>query len=206
MGVEPLFPAIAISRLRMATDGQGVTTLVAGYGCPLRCRYCLNPQSWGEGTRVVPLTPAALYEKVRVDDLYFQATNGGVTFGGGEPLLHAEFIRAFRALCGAKWRLSAETCLNIPPENLAVAMECVDEFIVDIKDLDPEIYRCYTGADNARTLANLQALLDAVGAARVRVRVPNIPNYNTPARVAESVDRLRRMGADRLEVFDYIIR
>ena len=206
MSSEPLFPMIALARHRMATDGQGVTTLVAARGCPLRCRYCLNPQSWQEGTRVREVTPAALYEAVKVDDLYFRATNGGVTFGGGEPLTHAPFIRAFRDLCGDGWRLCAETSLAISRENLETAAQCLDEFIVDVKDTDPQVYRRYTGADNGAMLENLAALLKAVGPGRVRVRVPNIPGYNDPAGVARSVERLRAMGATRLDVFDYIVK
>ena len=45
MANERTFPLFALSRHRMATDGRGVTTLAAAWGCPLRCRYCLNPQS-----------------------------------------------------------------------------------------------------------------------------------------------------------------
>ena len=202
----PVFPAFGISRLRMGSDGTGVTTLVAARGCPLRCRMCINPSGLCEETPVQLHTPESLYELVRVDDLYFQATGGGVTFGGGEPLAHAAFIRAFRAVCGDGWRLSAETCLNVPAENVAIAMECLDEFIVDVKDADPDIYRRYTGADNARALDNLRAVLETLGPDRVLVRVPNIPDFNTPDDVARSLTRLRALGATRFDVFDYIVR
>ena len=75
----------AIIRHRIPTDGDGVTTLVGLKGCPLACKYCLNPQC---GTaKSERLTADELYEKVRIDDLYFIATGGGITFGGGEPLL-----------------------------------------------------------------------------------------------------------------------
>ena len=149
------------------------------------------------------LTPRELYDRVKVDDLYFQATNGGVTFGGGEPLMHAAFIRDFRALCGDRWRISAETCLNIPEKMLDTAIACVDEFIVDVKDTNPEIYRQYTDADNRQTLDNLRRLLESVGAGRVVVRVPHIPGYNKPDDVERSVAVLRRLGATRLDVFTY---
>ena len=206
MSGEPTFPVIGLARHRMGTDGEGVTTLVAARGCPLRCKYCLNPHSWQEGTRVREATPRQLYDAVRRDDLYFRATGGGVTFGGGEPLGHAPFIRAFRALCGDGWKLRAETSLMISRENLEIAMGCLDEFIVDVKDMNPEIYRRYTGADNGPMLGNLAALLSAVGPERVLVRVPNIPGFNTPGDVEDSVRRLQAMGAARLDVFDYIVR
>ena len=64
----------AIIRHRIPTDGDGVTTLVGLKGCPLACKYCLNPQC---GTaKSERLTADELYEKVRIDDLYFIATGG----------------------------------------------------------------------------------------------------------------------------------
>ena len=92
---EPLFPLLSLSRLRMGTDGEGVTTLAAGAGCPLSCRWCINKRLLRELT-AEPVTAAELLDRVKIDDLYFRATGGGVTFGGGESLLHAGFIRRFR--------------------------------------------------------------------------------------------------------------
>ena len=199
----PLFPLMAFSRLRMETDGQGVTSLAAAWGCPLRCRMCLNPQCLRPGTPVTPVTPEALYERARGDDLYFRATNGGVAFGGGEPLVHADFIAAFRALCGPGWRLTAETSLNVPRENVLAAAECVDEFWVDVKDMDPEVYLRYTGRSNERVKSNLEALLRAVGPERLMARVPLIPGGNTAEGVEKSAEALRRMGVTRLDRFTY---
>ena len=88
-----------LSRHRLTTDGEGVTTLVAFSGCPLRCKYCLNKASW-DMANGRDYTPETLFEEVKIDQLYFLATHGGVTFGGGEPLLQVEFIKAFRELCG----------------------------------------------------------------------------------------------------------
>ncbi len=55
--------------------------------------------------------PAELYDETRIDELYFLATNGGVTFGGGEPGMHPDFIREFRELCGQGWQINLETSL-----------------------------------------------------------------------------------------------
>ena len=84
---------IGFRRHCLTTDGEGVTTLAAFWGCPLRCQYCLNPHSLREGTKCEELTPSQLYDKVKIDNLYFLATNGGVTFGGGEPLLQVPVVR-----------------------------------------------------------------------------------------------------------------
>lgn len=201
----PRFPLFALGRHRLGSDGAGVTTLAAARGCPLRCKYCLNPQSLRAETPARMVSPAQLYEMTRVDDLYFQATGGGVTFGGGEPLLYAPFIAAFREICGAAWRLRAETSLNLPEEAARLALSCLDEAIVDIKDANPRIYRAYTGKGNARTLANLRLALDTLGPERVLVRVPRIPGFNTEKDVEKTIAALRDMGATRLDAFTYRI-
>ena len=202
---EPRYPLLSLSRLRMGTDGVGVTTLVAGAGCPLRCRWCINKKLLREAP-AEEITAEELLTRVRIDDLYFRATNGGVTFGGGESLLHAAFLRRFRALCPAEWRICAETSLAVPEEQLRLSLGAVDEYIADCKDMDAEIYRRYTGGDAARMKENLRLLLESVGPERVLVRVPLIPEYNTEADRGRSVRELRAMGVTRLDVFDYVKR
>lgn len=147
---------IGIARHRLSTDGDGVTTLVAFHGCPLSCRYCLNPQSLGDGGRFREYSPEQLYAETRIDELYFLATNGGVTFGGGEPCLRPQFIREFRGLCGPEWRLNLETSLNVPIANIEALLPVVNTLIIDIKDTNPNIYRDYTGQSNALVLENLR--------------------------------------------------
>lgn len=202
---EPLYPLLALSRLRMGIDGPGVTTLVAGAGCPLRCRWCINRRLLREAP-AESVTAAELVERLRIDDLYFRASGGGVTFGGGESLLHAAFLRRFRELCPPDWRISAETSLAVPPEALRLALDAADLFIVDCKDMDEDVYRRYTGGDGARMKDNLRLLLSLVGPERVTVRVPLIPGCNTPEHQARSVAALKALGVTRLDVFEYVIR
>ena len=204
---EPLYPLLSLSRLRMATDGAGVTTLIAGAGCPLSCRWCINKRILREG-RTTPVTAAELVEKLRIDDLYFRATGGGVCFGGGESLLHAPFLRAFRAAAPADWRVTLETSLAVPEESVRLGAENADFFIVDCKDMDPAVYHRYTGGDGALMEANLRLLLRLVGRSRIRVRVPLIPEFNSPEGQAASARALLAMGFSQqdLDLFSYIIR
>lgn len=196
-------PVITFSRLRMTTDGEGVTTLVIFHDCPLRCKYCLNPFSFAPDTKREDLTPEQLYDKVKIDDLYFVATGGGVTFGGGEPLLRADFLKEFRALCGDRWHLCAETSLNVPRETVLTAAECMDMFYVDCKDTNPEIYKAYTGIQNAQMLENLRTLISLAGTERVVVRVPLIPGYNTESDRERSRSLLESMGVTQFDFFTY---
>ncbi len=197
---------IAVARHRMQTDGEGVTTLCAFYGCPLRCKYCINPQSFAENSKTFELTPAELFERVKIDDLYFQATGGGVTFGGGEPLLNAEFLKEFKALCPKEWRLCAETSLNVSETAVRSAAKIFDWFFIDIKDMNGDIYKAYTGKSNGRVVENLKLLLKLVPPEKITVRIPLIPNYNTESDRASSVAALKEMGVTQFDLFDYIIK
>lgn len=148
-------PLIGIERHRIATDGVGVTTLVAFHGCPLRCRYCLNPQCLQPDYFWRDVTVEDLLAEVAVDDLYFQATGGGITFGGGEPLLRGDFIADFCRRKPAAWHITLETSLNVPRHCLETVFPHIDQYFVDIKDTHPDIYRSYTARDNAPVMANL---------------------------------------------------
>ena len=201
-------PVVSLNRHRLKTDGVGVTTLVASYGCPLKCKYCINKRVLSPDilSKCVHMTPEQLYEKLKIDDLYFIATGGGVTFGGGESLLYADFIAAFRKVCGEKWQITVETSLNVPKENLLTILPVADAFIVDIKDMNPEIYQAYTGRDNDRVIENLKLLIQEKSPEQIRIRVPAIPEFNKKADMEASVHLLQEMGFTDIEVFPYVIR
>ena len=193
---------IGIVRHRIGTDGKGVSTLVGFSGCPLRCKYCINPQCF-DSQRGTPYTARGLYDTVKKDDLYFVSSGGGVCFGGGEPLLHTDFIRDFCKLAPKAWRITAETSLNIPRENLIAAVGCIDDFFIDIKDTNPEIYRDYTDADNTQVLENLRLLVSMVSPERITVRIPLIKDYNTAKDRENSTKLLKSIGIVRFDVFEY---
>lgn len=201
--MEHIAPVIAISRLRMLVDGPGVTTLVCFHGCPLRCHWCLNPFSFAPETKRTRMTAPQLYEQVKLDELYFLSTGGGITFGGGEPLLYPAFLQDFRRVCGEAWHLCVETSLSVPWENVEQAAACMDHFYVDCKDTDPDVYRRYTGQDNALMLENLQKLLALVGPDRITVRVPLIPEFNTQAHQQRSRAKLEALGIRHFDLFSY---
>lgn len=203
--MEHTAPVIAVSRLRMKIDGPGVTTLVCFHGCPLRCHWCINPFSFAPDTKRNYMTAQQLYEQVRLDELYFLSTGGGVTFGGGEPLLYPGFLQDFRQVCGKQWHLCAETSLSVPWENVEQAAGCIDQFYVDCKDTNPAIYRRYTGRDNALMLSNLEKLLARVGPERITVRVPLIPDFNTETDQQHSRAVLETLGIRDFDLFTYRI-
>ena len=196
-------PLIGISRHRLTTDGEGVTTLVAFHGCPLRCKYCLNPQSLHSEGIWKHYDCMQLYEEVRLDELYFLATHGGITFGGGEPCLQSDFIYEFRQLCGQEWQLSVESSLNVPQENIEKLLPVIDYYIIDIKDINNDIYQQYTGKENEKVLNNLHYLIEHGKNEQIIVRTPIIPVYNSESDVDNSIRLLKEMGITQFDRLTY---
>ena len=195
-------PFIGVVRHRIQTDGKGVSTLAAFHGCPLLCQYCLNPQCQRENVWRT-FTPESLYEEVKIDQLYFLATGGGITFGGGEPAMYPDFIVRFREICGPEWNLTLETSLNVPADNVRQLSPVINQFIIDIKDTNDEIYRHYTGLSNRQALENLRWLLQEGRGDDIIVRLPLIEGFNTQEDIQRSTERLRTMGAKNFDFFKY---
>lgn len=194
---------IGISRLRMGTDGHGVTALVAFHGCPLRCKYCLNPQSLSDEAKVLKNTAEEVMQVIRKDELYYLATNGGITFGGGEPLLQAEFIKEVLELGAKQWHITVETSLNIPLQKLIILFPYIHEYVVDIKDMNPCIYKAYNSRDNELVKSNLRWLIEHGKAESVTCRIPLIPEFNTSKDQQRSKKELEAMGITRFDLFTY---
>ena len=200
-------PLFGINRHRLATDGKGVTTLVAFHGCPLRCKYCLNPQCHESSMPIRTLTPSQLIDELMVDNLYFLATGGGVCFGGGEPLLHSRFIEQFCQLMVAEWKVTIETSLNVALTHLERVAPYIDQYIIDVKDINPDIYQAYTQCDNSQVTDNLRWLLQqGIPTDRIMVRLPHIPDHNTQEDIDRSRSWLAEVGITWIDEFDYIIR
>lgn len=206
MQSEITAPFIAINRHRLTTDGEGVTTLVGFHGCPLHCEYCLNAQCLQADGVWCRLTPGELYSEVEIDDLYFVATGGGICFGGGEPLLRSDFIKAFAEIMNPEWKLTIETSLNVPLENVKAIASLVQMWYVDIKDMNPDIYKAYGCKENKQVVSNLQWLAANGYADKVIIRLPLIPEYNTEEDRQQSQQQLEKMGFTNFDKFNYIVR
>lgn len=183
---------MAISRHRMGTDGYGVTTLVGMHGCPLNCRYCINQGCHESQTARADYSPIELIDQLSIDGPYFMMSGGGITFGGGEPLLQAEFIRKVCKLAPPAWKMSIETSLNYTWKSIQWLSEVIDYWIIDIKEVDPQVYKEYTGLDNQRVLENLKNLVALVGPEKVRVRYPLMPEFNNEEMREAGIATLRR--------------
>ena len=88
-------------------------------------------------------------------------------------------------------------------ENLILIASKIDTFVVDIKSMDAEIYRAYTGCDLSLAITNLKLLLELVGSERIVVRVPIIPGYSDQQSQKDSADQLRKLGISNIDLFTY---
>lgn len=203
MEMNSLAPVMGVDRLRIGTDGNGITSLVTFYGCPLKCRFCLNPQCHRDLANIKLSRPGDVYDMVAVDELYYCATKGGVTFGGGEPLLYSYFIIKILELGAKKWNITIETSLNVPFKRFEVLLPYINEMIVDVKDINPQIYELYTQSNNKVVLENLNRLANCGYADKIMVRIPLINGYNKQDDVQYSKRILEDMGYSTFDIFEY---
>lgn len=195
----------AILRHRFTVDGSGITTLIGLYGCPLKCEYCLNKRILSTN-KFKEMKPAELVDEVMIDYCYFVYTNGGITFGGGESLLHSKEIAEVREILNNNVKINIETSLNVDKQRLLDVIQFVDEYIIDIKGMNPEIYKKYTGLSNEHVLKNLQILVDNNLQHKCLIRIPNIKDYTTKSDIDESVKAIKQLGFENIDTFDYVIR
>ena len=197
------YPVASISRHRLGIDGQGIRTLVVMQACPLHCKYCLNPFTWNGERKATEMTAQELFDKVNIDRLYMLATGGGITFGGGEPLLYPELIKEMRELCDPKLSFVVETSFNVAWNNIEKVISSVDEFVVDIKTTDATKYKAYTGGNVSVALSNLHTLVCKIGSSKVVVRIPIIPGFTDANDQSASKIYLQAMGIERFDLFRY---
>lgn len=134
-------------------DGPGVRFVVFFQGCPLRCKYCHNPDTWDvQGGR-----PVAVREiMAQVESCRNFLRTGGVTLSGGEPLMQPRFALALLNACREKgFHTALDTAGSLPLSQSAPVIDAADLVLLDIKALDSAECRDLTGMDNANELATL---------------------------------------------------
>jgi pyruvate formate lyase activating enzyme len=123
------------------------------------------------------VTVAEVMADVAKDTIFYDESGGGVTFSGGEPLLQSDFLRALLQTCHEREiHAAVDTTGFAAPAVLDRVSSLVDLFLYDLKLMDDEKHRHYTGVSNALILSNLRRL-SAAGHAIV-IRMPIIPGVN----------------------------
>ncbi|MBI4699750.1 MAG: glycyl-radical enzyme activating protein [Deltaproteobacteria bacterium] len=239
-------------------DGPGIRSVVFFKGCPLRCRWCQNPESLRpepetafyaercggcspmpcaaacesgairpgerrierslcracgrcadacphEALRLVGRSEPAgeLGRRLDADRAYFEATGGGVTLSGGEPLLQAAASADLLRRCReAGIGTTVETCGAVPWRSLARVLPLVDLFLYDLKAGTEPLARELAGTPAARAFANARRLVEA--GARVELRMPVVPGLNDGEQSLQGmVEFLREIGRPAITLLRY---
>ena len=167
-------------------DGPGIRTVVALKGCPLRCVWCHSPESWSYAIEKYSngetvggkTTPEKVVEEVLRDKAFYDASGGGITLSGGEVLVQAmEYITGLmKELHRKGYSVDIDTCGHVPWSRIENVLPYTDVFLYDIKGMDPDTHREYTGQDNSLILENLKRLASA--GAKISIRMPLIAGLN----------------------------
>ena len=129
-----------------AADGPGLRCVVFMQGCPLRCLYCHNPDSWESSLGAVYTAREIVSRALRFKP-YFGKT-GGVTVSGGEPLLQAEFVcELFKLLHKEKIKTALDTSGAVSSDHIKPLLEHTDLVICDIKFPTQQQYKKYSGGN-----------------------------------------------------------
>lgn len=128
-----------------AVDGPGIRFVVFFQGCPLRCRYCHNPDSWSAAGGKT-YTSDAVVKKI-LPYRHFYRNGGGVTLSGGEPLLQSAFAAELLGkLRAAGLHTAVDTAGAVPLTRCRSAVDAADMLLLDIKSIDPEMSEYITGS------------------------------------------------------------
>ena len=169
-------------------DGPGIRTIVFLKGCVLRCRWCCNPESQEYAIQEMTLngktsvvgrdvTVDEVMETVLKDRAYYRRTGGGLTLSGGECLCQPDFSAALLYAAkqmGLSTAIESTACAQY--ENIQKLLPNLDVYLLDIKHMDSDKHRAFTGVPNELILENARKL--AVDANELIIRVPVIPTFN----------------------------
>ncbi len=160
-------------------DGPGIRTTIFFQGCPLRCWWCHNPECLDfdastAASKRVKYTADQLIDEILKDRVFYEESNGGVTFSGGEPLSQPDFLKSMLHKCienNIHTAIDTSGYANI--QLLKNIKDHVNLFLYDLKLINDNEHIKYTGVSNKTILNNLQ-YLDSENK-NIRIRIPLIP-------------------------------
>jgi len=193
-------------------DGPGIRTTVFMKGCPLSCQWCHNPESISSVICTVQKS-VRIGQKIFTEDetvgreigieelmwelnkeqIFMEESGGGVTFSGGEPLLQPNFlIDALSACQKANMHTTVDTCGFASWKTLEKVARFTDLFLYDLKLINSDLHKTYTGVHNTVILENLSRLLEM--GKKVRIRIPLIPSITfTENNISETISFLCKL-------------
>ena len=199
---------------RFAThDGPGIRTVVFLKGCPLHCPWCANPESQSPepeqmrkgGELVWVGRPVNIDEVMAVlerDAYYYANSGGGVTFSGGECMMHDKVLLLLLQACKQRgWHTAIETSGMAPTKTFEAVLPYINLFLFDLKHTDAQKLKAVTGADLNLILKNLQTISKVQ---LITLRIPCIPEFNvTPDFFTSAFALAKELGIHHIDLLPY---
>lgn len=187
-----------------AVDGPGIRFIIFVQGCALRCKYCQNRDTWDQNSGK-EYTVDELVEKVLRYKNYFDASGGGVTVSGGEPLLQPDFlIELFTKLKSLGISTAVDTSGNVAiTDKIKKVIELTDLFLLDIKCINDDICKELVGHSNKLELEFAKYLSDNNKKIWIRqVIVPGITDNETDLKdLKEFLSKLKTV--EKIDILPY---
>ena len=196
-------------------DGPGIRTIVFLKGCALRCKWCCNPESQEFDIQQMNMdgkiktvgrdvTVSEVMEEVLKDYRYFSRSGGGLTLSGGECLLQPDFAVAL--LEAAKYNgitTAIESTGFAKFEVIERLLPHLDYYLMDIKHINSDKHRQFTGQPNERILENAKKI--AQKANKLIIRVPGIPTFNDTVEEITEIARFAKSleNVDEIHLLPY---
>lgn len=197
-------------------DGPGIRTIVFFKGCVLRCRWCCNPESQEYRIQTMKVlgedkvmgrdvTVGEMIREVEKDRAYYYRSGGGMTLSGGECLCQPEFARDL--LRAAKERgisTAIESMACASWESVSMVLPYLDTYLMDVKHMNPEKHKAFTGRSNELMLENARQVALS-GMTKLVIRVPVIPTFNDTVEEIQSIARFADTlpGVEKIHLLPY---
>jgi pyruvate formate lyase activating enzyme len=150
-------------------------------------------------------TAGRIIDQVERDAVFFSRSGGGMTLSGGEPLLQSRFaVALLREARRRRIDCAIETCGHVPWTVLAEACRLVQTVFFDVKAIDPQKHKTFTGVGNGVILRNLGRMAEAFPNLKIRVRTPIVPGFNDTAEdIGAILDVIGRYSKIEYEILPY---
>ena len=189
-------------------DGPGIRSTVFFRGCPMRCRWCQNPEAQAS---VSPSAPEAgrsvadIMAEITRDTAYYASTHGGVTLSGGEPLARdpESLVNLLEAVKDTGLHVAVETAADVPWRTFEACLPYIDLFLLDLKVVgDDALHEELTGRHLHQVEDNIRRLVAA--RANVQFRMCVVPGLNdSTANIEATAALLKSIGNPTIELMRY---
>lgn len=159
-------------------DGPGIRYVLFLAGCALSCDFCHNPDTWERGNKTITVEEVlADLEKYRS---FYDASGGGITVSGGEPLLQPEFVAALFQACTERGiHTTLDTAGYCPAANVAQVLPYTKLVLFGLKAVDPLVHERLTRVQPTEIISNLRSVCASVPVVVRYVVIPGVNNRRT---------------------------